>query len=106
MGAGDGSVDSCNSTGGKKGIFQYTARGTCTATDLQQGATYISDIAGPRNYTGNLEDVFTCIAALGEGGCGFEHQFAAILRSLGADGRRRRRRTRASCAPTRTWPSS
>ena len=87
MGAGDGSIDSCNSTGGKNGIFQYTARGSCAATNLQAGATYISDIAGQRNYTGNLEDVFTCIAALGEGGCGYEHQFAAILRALGADGR-------------------
>ena len=34
-----------------------------------------------------LPDVFTCIAAIGETGCGFEHQFASILRALGADGR-------------------
>ena len=87
MGAGDGSVASCDTTGGKQGIFQYTPRGTCTATGLQAGSTYISDIGGTRNYTGNLENVFTCIAALGETGCGFEHQFAAVLRSLGADGR-------------------
>ena len=86
-GRGDGSVAGCNTTGGKQGIFQYTARGTCTATGLQAGFTYISDIAGTRNYTGTLENVFTCIAALGESGCGFEHQFAAVLRSLGADGR-------------------
>jgi len=65
MGAGDGSVASCDSTGGKNGIFQYTARGTCTSTGLQQGATYISDIGGVKNYTGNLPNVFTCIAALG-----------------------------------------
>src|SRR5262245_40053911 len=32
MGAGDGSIASCNATGGKAGIFQYTARGACTAT--------------------------------------------------------------------------
>ena len=32
--------------------------------------------------------MFSCIAALGETGCGFEHQFAAILRALGADGQR------------------
>ena len=38
-----------------------------------------------KNYTGNLEDVFTCIAALGESGCGFEHQFAAITRALGVE---------------------
>ena len=87
MGAGDGSVASCDTTGGKQGIFQYTPRGTCSATGLQAGSTYISDIAGTRNYTGALENVFTCIAALGETGCGFEHQFAAVLRSLGADGR-------------------
>lgn len=86
MGAGDGSIASCDSRGGKNGIFQYTAQGTCTATNLQAGATYISNIAGVANYTGKAEDVFACIAALGEGGCGFEHQFAAILRALGADG--------------------
>jgi hypothetical protein len=91
MGAGDGSIANCTLTGttggGKQGIFQYSARGNCTATGLQADATYISDVAGVRNYTGNLESVFTCIAALGESGCGFEHQFAAILRALGADGR-------------------
>ena len=59
----------------------------CTATNLQAGATYISNVGGVANYTGNVEDVFACIAALGETGCGFEHQFAAILRALGADGR-------------------
>jgi len=87
MGAGDGSISGCDSTGGKNGIFQYTARGTCTATGLQAGATYISNIGGVANYTGNAADVFACIAALGESGCGYEHQFAAILRALGADGR-------------------
>jgi hypothetical protein len=86
MGAGDGSVASCDSSGGKHGIFQYTARGLCPATNLAPGATYISDVEGVRNYTGSLEDVFTCIAALGESGCGFERPFAAITRALGADG--------------------
>ena len=87
MGAGDGSVAGCDTTGGKNGIFQYTPRGTCTATGLDTGATFISDIGGVRNYGGRLENVFTCIAALGEGGCGFEHTFASVLRALGADGR-------------------
>ena len=86
MGAGDGSTPGCDATGGKNGIFQYTARGACTATGLDPAATFISNIAGVKNYTGNLPDVFTCIAALGETGCGFEHQFAAITRALGADG--------------------
>lgn len=87
MGAGDGSVAGCDAQGGKQGIFQYTARGACPSTGLAAGATFISDIGGVRNYTGNLADVFTCIAAIGESGCGFEHQFAAVTRALGADGR-------------------
>jgi len=87
MGAGDGSIASCDASGGKNGIFQYTPRGTCASTGLNTGATFISDIGGVRNYTGRLENVFTCIAALGEGGCGFEHTFASVLRALGADGR-------------------
>jgi hypothetical protein len=87
MGAGDGSVASCSSTGGDNGVFQYTARGTCTATTLQAGATYISNIGGVANYTAaDISTVFSCIAQLGETGCGFEHQFASILRALGADG--------------------
>jgi len=87
MGAGDGSVASCDATGGKNGIFQYTARGACTTSGLAPGATFIADDGTNRNYTGLLTDVFGCIAALGEGGCGFEHQLAAITRALGADGR-------------------
>jgi hypothetical protein len=86
MGAGDGSISGCDSVGGKQGIFQYTARGGCTTTNLDPGATYIADIAGVTNYTGNAADVFKCIAALGENGCGFESQFASLLRALGADG--------------------
>ncbi len=103
MGAGDGSIADCAPTsgpgfssgagggggtfqlGGKNGIFQYAPQGTCTSSGLLPGATYVSDVGGQKNYSGNLEDVFTCIAALGEGGCGFEHQFAAITRSLGVD---------------------
>ena len=87
MGAGDGSVASCDSNNGKNGIFQYTPRGTCTASGLNTGATFISDSGGVKNYTGTLESVFGCIAPLGEMGCGFEHQFAAITRALGVDGR-------------------
>ena len=36
MGAGDGSIAGCNADGGDAGIFQYTARGTCTATNLDR----------------------------------------------------------------------
>ena len=40
-----------------------------------------------KNYTGNLADVFSCIAAVGNSGCGFEQPLAAVARALGADGR-------------------
>ncbi|HEY7373904.1 MAG TPA: vWA domain-containing protein [Polyangia bacterium] len=87
MGAGDGSVAGCSATGGDNGLFQYTARGTCASTTLQNGATFISNVGGVANYTAaDLSTVFSCIAALGDTGCGFEHQFASVLRALGADG--------------------
>jgi len=88
LGAGDGSIAGCSATGGDAGRFQYTARGTCTATNLDVGATFISNIGGLPNYRGNLADVFTCIAAVGESGCGFEQPLAAVVRALGADGQR------------------
>jgi hypothetical protein len=84
MGAGKFAVPQC-AIGGDQGIFQSSARGTCTATNLQAGATYISNINGMANYTGKIEDVFTCIANLGQMGCGFEAQFASTVRALGAD---------------------
>ena len=87
MGAGDGSISGCNGLG-KAGVFQSTARGPCAATNLDPGATYIADGGGGgANYTGDLADVFTCIGWLGESGCGFEHQLAAVARALGADGK-------------------
>jgi hypothetical protein len=86
MGAGDGSIAGCDANGGKNGVFQYAARGGCQATNLDAGATYISDVDGVKNYTGNLEDVFACIAPLGESGCRFRHPLAAAARALGADG--------------------
>jgi hypothetical protein len=94
MGVSTGTWDeSCGNAGGKNGNFQYHPNPlnppdpTLCTTNLAAGATFITDDGkGQTNYTGNLTDVFTCIAALGENGCGFEHQFAAILRALGADG--------------------
>ncbi len=72
--------------GGKGGIFQFGPRGNCVATNLQDGAHFISNIAGTANYTGELSKVFSCIAELGGEGCGYEQQFSAITRALGADG--------------------
>ncbi|HWU87300.1 MAG TPA: hypothetical protein VN253_08495 [Kofleriaceae bacterium] len=48
---------------------------------------YISDVAGPdgtriRNYTGELTQVFSQIASVGQGGCGFEQHLAALRRAV------------------------
>jgi len=85
MGAGDGTVLTCNAEGGKKGVLQNSARGACTDTTLKSGARYIENADGVTNYTGKIEDVFACIAALGDAGCEFAHPFAAIERALGID---------------------
>ena len=78
MGAGDGSIAAAARPAARAGPFQYTARGTCPATSLSPGATFISDDGAARNYTGHLAEVFTCIAAVGESGGGFEQPLAAI----------------------------
>ena len=84
---GDGSIAGCDATGGKNGIFQYTAARHLHGDRPRCPARRSSPTpAASRNYTGNIADVFTCIAALGESGCGFEHQLAAVARALGADG--------------------
>src|SRR5262249_1180318 len=83
MGAGANAVELCNND---QGIFQATPRGTCTAAGLMPGQTYISNVNGVANYTGNISDTFSCIAALGQDGCGFEGQLKSVARALGADG--------------------
>ena len=87
MGAPGDSTSSIMCTpAGDNGAFQSTPRGTCTNTTLASGATFISNVGGVANYTGNLTDVFGCIAQLGQYGCGFENQLASVARALGADG--------------------
>ncbi|MFL5307219.1 MAG: MYXO-CTERM sorting domain-containing protein [Polyangia bacterium] len=87
MGAPGDLVGSIGCTqSGDSGVFRSTPRGSCTNTTLASGATFISNVGGQANYTGTLPDVFSCIAQLGSNGCGFEHQLAAVVRALGADG--------------------
>jgi hypothetical protein len=89
MGAPGDSTSSieCTTTG-DNGLFQSTPRGACANTTLASGATFISNVDGVANYTGNLTDVFGCIAQLGQSGGGFVHQLASVARALGADGSR------------------
>lgn len=48
---------------------------------------FLSDVAGPngtrvRNYTGDLPSVFSSLALVGAGGCGFEQPLSAMSRAL------------------------
>ncbi len=71
---------------GDNGQFHILPEGTCTGTTITQGDTYISDVDGQKNFSDPIDQVFQCIALLGDTGCGFEHQLASIDRALGADG--------------------
>jgi hypothetical protein len=87
MGAPGDSTSSIMCTpAGDQGQFQSSPRGSCTATNLTPGATFISDEDGQANFTGDIATVFQCIALTGQAGCGFEHQLASIDRALGGDG--------------------
>ena len=73
---------------GDQGEFQSAPRGTCTASTLTAGDTFLEDdpASMTTNFTDPIATVFQCIGALGDKGCGFEHQLASIDRALGGDG--------------------
>lgn len=83
LGIGSDVLTSCQDDG-LNAILQNVAQqpGCEPPTDR-----YISDVdngAGGReqNYSGSLEETFSCISKLGVEGCGFEQHFAAIRRAL------------------------
>jgi hypothetical protein len=69
---------------GDHGSFQTAPRGTCTASPLNAGETFLaaSNNQGTKNYTGDITDAFTCIAKLGDQGCGFEGQLKSVRWAL------------------------
>lgn len=83
VGAGSSLISgnaACNRPGGDKGEFQV--KSGC-GLDESQGNFIISlNNDTQKNFTGNLEDVFSCMAALGTGGCGFEHQLQSVRVAL------------------------
>jgi hypothetical protein len=93
MGVGHSDIPGCNASGGDNGIFRFgvgsSPLNTCTATGLNPDAHYISSTGGANpqaNFTGDITQVFQCIAPIGATGCGFEQQLRSMARSLGADG--------------------
>jgi hypothetical protein len=69
--------------------FATVAGGTTNGCGLNQGARWIEDTRTPggtgrqKNYSGELADVFSCLAkAPGNHGCGEEHQLQSIRMAL------------------------
>jgi hypothetical protein len=94
LGAGQWTgIPQCN-PGGDGGKFQFmVGAGTassgmpCTSTGLDANQHYISSVNGVTNFgTNSIQNVFSCIASLGDGGCGFEAQIQSVVRALNADG--------------------
>ena len=83
VGVGPFSINGCGGNG-DNGALQNTAHGACSPPSDR----YISDVLPEggttrvKNYTGGLEDTFTCIAKLGTLGCGFEQHLESMKRAL------------------------
>ena len=77
VGAGGINNDNCRETG-HSGIFR-----TGNNCGLAAGATFLTvGKDGSKNFTGELADVFGCVATLGTGGCGYEHQLQSLRTAL------------------------
>lgn len=82
VGAGPYNISGCSGFG-DRGVLQSVPRGACAAPT----GAYLSDVSngsGGRtiNYSGTLEESFTCIAQLGIDGCGFEQPLESMRRAL------------------------
>jgi hypothetical protein len=92
LGAGQLNPPSCDTIGGDKGVLQNTPKGsTCgTAQLLDPSHRFLTFARDPltgeptMNFTGTLADAFSCYAAVGTGGCGFEHQLASVRAAFDA----------------------
>ncbi len=75
----------CTATG-DGGQFQARPRGSCTSTPIADKSTFLSDVAGQQNFTGDIATALQCLGLLGATGCAFQQPLAAIARALGTDG--------------------
>ena len=69
---------------GDQGRFMADPRGTCAARPLPAGQYFLkaSRDQADKNYLGDISTAFTCIAALGDQGCGFEGQIKSVRWAL------------------------
>jgi hypothetical protein len=84
--AGATSIQGCTGSGDDGNLLTGPPNNTCRTQFGLQGS-FISDIAqsnGTRqkNYTGSLDQIFTCMASLGNTGCGFEMHLESMYRAL------------------------
>jgi len=85
LGAGRSIVPGCQRQAGDQGMFFNASRnpvGCATPKDKYIIDSILSDGTRGTNFTGDITDVFSCIALLGQNGCGFESQFGSILTAL------------------------
>ena len=84
LGAGDGSIEHCDATGGDRGRLQRVQNADCGSGDMAPRFLTISEATGMRvtNFSRPLPQEFACLARLGEAGCGFEQPFAAVKHAL------------------------
>ena len=78
--AGQASVPGCAGQGDDGNLL---VKAGCTGLT----GSFISDVADARgdrvrNYTGSLDTLFSCMAQLGTGGCGFEMHLESMYRAL------------------------
>lgn len=79
VGAGTEAVGTCVPLG-DKGRFQV--KGGCGLDKAQAHWLAAQENGTKVNFTGKLEDVFSCMASLGVDGCGYEHQLQSIRAAL------------------------
>lgn len=86
MGAGVGTgATTCPQMGGDQGILANvrTKDLSSCGLDLARSRFIVADATGAtNNFTGDVSGVFSCLAALGTGGCSFEHTLAAARAAL------------------------
>jgi len=87
LGAGRSLVPGCMRIGGDQGTFQAAGRnpvGCMPPANKYIIDTINSDGSRTTNFgSTDITDVFSCVALLGQTGCGFESQFGSVLAAVG-----------------------
>lgn len=79
VGAGPESIGNCFPQG-DRGRFQV--KSGCGLDKNLAHWLAVQENGAKTNFTGRLEDVFSCMASLGVDGCGYEHQLQSIRAAL------------------------